>query len=204
MRAVSESRGFGNPLHAAIVVGLVAFCLQMVPSLKDSVFSQTPVPTPTTGPCMYEVLEDGMCTNALFLSEPETVEGIVRHVGRRNPVRWAGCRGVIPCGSTIKLSRDSSAVSVGIIPGSHLVAAGKRLDINRAGQADLASVPGIGKALAERIVQERARRGGFASVQDLRGIRGIGQKKLAIASEWLSVVPAAYPSAFRSCESIEE
>lgn len=42
----------------------------------------------------------------------------------------------------------------------------------------LDALDGVGPALAQRIVQERTRRGGFASVDDLAEVPGIGPKRL--------------------------
>jgi competence protein ComEA len=47
------------------------------------------------------------------------------------------------------------------------------VDVNRAGVDDLQRLPGIGPALAERIVEERRTRP-FSSVDDLERVRGIG------------------------------
>lgn len=49
-----------------------------------------------------------------------------------------------------------------------------RLDLNRASSAELTDLPGIGPALAERIVRFRGERGGFQSVDELQEIPGIG------------------------------
>jgi competence protein ComEA len=49
-----------------------------------------------------------------------------------------------------------------------------RLDINAASAAELALLPGLGPALAERIVQDRSVRGPFASIEALDRVRGIG------------------------------
>lgn len=53
-----------------------------------------------------------------------------------------------------------------------------RLDINRASAADLEALPGIGPALAARIVAHRAAHGPFTSVEDLLAVGGIGPKTL--------------------------
>lgn len=53
---------------------------------------------------------------------------------------------------------------------------GERLDLNRASAAELTLLPGIGPKLAERIVAERTRRGGYAQVDDLQDVHGIGPK----------------------------
>jgi competence ComEA-like helix-hairpin-helix protein len=52
------------------------------------------------------------------------------------------------------------------------------LDVNRATAAELARLPGLGPALAERIVQAREASGAFASVDDLRRVRGVGRARL--------------------------
>jgi competence protein ComEA len=52
--------------------------------------------------------------------------------------------------------------------------AGGLVDINAAGAAELDSLPGIGPALAERIITHREENGPFESVEDLRQVKGIG------------------------------
>ncbi|HZZ80991.1 MAG TPA: ComEA family DNA-binding protein [Gemmataceae bacterium] len=53
-----------------------------------------------------------------------------------------------------------------------------RLDLNIATPAELRLVPGIGDALAQRIVDYRTRQGRIKSVEDLRQVSGIGPKTL--------------------------
>jgi competence protein ComEA len=60
---------------------------------------------------------------------------------------------------------------------------GQRLDVNRASADELTLIPGIGPKLAQRIVDERARRGGFTNLTELRSVRGLGPKI------WLRVEP---------------
>lgn len=56
---------------------------------------------------------------------------------------------------------------------------GGKVDLNTASQAQLEELPGIGPTYAEAIIAERQRRGGFTSVNDLRSVRGIGDKRFA-------------------------
>lgn len=51
---------------------------------------------------------------------------------------------------------------------------GGRLDLNRAGAAELEELPGIGPALSARILEERRARGGFRHVEELLDVQGIG------------------------------
>ena len=48
------------------------------------------------------------------------------------------------------------------------------LDVNLASAAELERLPGVGPALAARIVEARTRDGPFGSVDDLRRVRGVG------------------------------
>ena len=63
----------------------------------------------------------------------------------------------------------------------------KPLDVNRAAAAELAVLPGVGPGLAQRIVEERERRGRFESPEALRYVLGMGPKKLAAIRELVTV-----------------
>jgi competence protein ComEA len=64
-----------------------------------------------------------------------------------------------------------------------------RVDINRASKSELLQIPGIGPQTAEHIVSERESKGGFASVDDLRSIHGIGDATLNKIRPWLTIEP---------------
>ncbi len=53
-----------------------------------------------------------------------------------------------------------------------------RIDINTATKQELISLPGIGEAMAERIIHYREDNGKFTSLNDLVKVKGIGKKKL--------------------------
>jgi competence protein ComEA len=58
-------------------------------------------------------------------------------------------------------------------------ATGGKVNLNTATQAQLEELPGIGPTYAQAILAERQRRGRFTSVNDLRSVRGIGEKRFA-------------------------
>ena len=53
-------------------------------------------------------------------------------------------------------------------------AAGFRINPNTASRAELLQLPGVGPRMADRILEERSRGGGFASIEDLGDVPGIG------------------------------
>jgi competence protein ComEA len=57
--------------------------------------------------------------------------------------------------------------------------ASAKLDLNAATQTQLETLPGIGPSYAQAIIAERQRRGGFKAVNELRSVRGIGEKRFA-------------------------
>lgn len=71
------------------------------------------------------------------------------------------------------------ALSAPATPRGILTLSSARIDVNRASAAELALLPGIGPALAARIVEERERNGPFVSLDDLVRVRGIGPAILA-------------------------
>lgn len=67
------------------------------------------------------------------------------------------------------------------------LAEGERLDPNRASEAELDRLPGVGPTLAGRIVAARDEGGGFGSVAELGRVPGIGPATLARLSPFLEV-----------------
>ncbi len=53
-----------------------------------------------------------------------------------------------------------------------------QININLANAREFENLPGIGPALAQRIVDDREKRGRFRSVEDISRVKGIGAKKM--------------------------
>lgn len=68
---------------------------------------------------------------------------------------------------------------------SRPLAPGELLDPNTAGEEELDRLPGIGPALAARIVAERERGGPFHSLADLERVPGIGPATRARLAPYL-------------------
>ena len=73
----------------------------------------------------------------------------------------------------------ASGVSQSIGQTGSTTSQAKQISLNRASQLELESLPGVGPALAVRMVDWRAANGGFKKKQDLMKVSGIGQKLFA-------------------------
>jgi comEA protein len=72
-----------------------------------------------------------------------------------------------------------------------------KVNINSATAQQLTVLPGVGSKLAARIVDYRAKSGGFKSVSELMNVQGIGEKNLAKIQSYLTVsgeTPKAAPA----------
>jgi len=63
------------------------------------------------------------------------------------------------------------------------------LDLNTASASELDLLPGIGPALAQRIIEYRTKQGGFRTVDELLKVSGIGPKKFEAIRERITVNP---------------
>jgi len=75
------------------------------------------------------------------------------------------------------MKRDEIKIRIGSMAANKLLVFSIPLDLNRVSAEDLCLISGIGESLAQEIIAYRDRRKGFRSVEDLRNVRGIGEKK---------------------------
>ena len=68
------------------------------------------------------------------------------------------------------------------------------VNLNTASAAQLEAIPGVGPAMAERIIQYREKNGSFKKIEDLMNVRGVGEKSF-LKMKALITVTAAKPAA---------
>ena len=76
---------------------------------------------------------------------------------------------------------EAPTITVPAAPATHLV------NLNTATQAELELLPGIGPAMAKRILEYRTQHGKFTSVDQLDAVKGIGAKTMAKLRPLVSV-----------------
>jgi competence protein ComEA len=99
-------------------------------------------------------------------------------VGQRIAVAIVGAPAPAEVGSTGGAVAGSSDPAGGPPP---------LINVNTATATELEELPGIGPTLAQAIVAERERRGGFRSVGELQDVRGIGEGRYADIKDLVSV-----------------
>jgi len=67
--------------------------------------------------------------------------------------------------------------------------ASKPIDLNTATAAQLETLPGIGPATAQRIVEYREKNGAFKKIEELMNVRGIGEKSFLKIKDLITVTP---------------
>jgi len=78
-----------------------------------------------------------------------------------------------------------STVSAASDPAANQVV--ETIHLNQATAEQLQSLPGVGPALSERIVDYRTEHGPFSSVDQLTSVKGVGEAKLAKFKKQLTV-----------------
>ena len=62
-----------------------------------------------------------------------------------------------------------------------------KININIAGTADLVMLPGIGEVTAEKIIDLREKKGKFRNIEQLKEVKGIGDKKFEKIKDYITV-----------------
>lgn len=79
----------------------------------------------------------------------------------------------------LEQSRSSSTKKKLLPPGS--------VNINTANLSELDSLPGVGPAIAQRILDYRAAHGKFHTIEEIKNVRGIGDKTFAKLKDYITV-----------------
>jgi comEA protein len=60
------------------------------------------------------------------------------------------------------------------------------VNVNTASQQELEKIPGIGPELARRLIAYRQTKGQFRDLEDLKDVKGIGEKKAQLIKNYIS------------------
>ena len=82
------------------------------------------------------------------------------------------------------------AYTLGRMRGARLVTLGLGVDLNQAAAEDLEALPGVGPALARRLVDYRRKLGPFQKLEDLEQVKGFGPKLVERLKPHVLVAPS--------------
>lgn len=135
---------------------------------------------PKVGPALAQRIVDWRASHGAFrtLADFDSVPGVGPAL-----LRDAGPHLALASAPAEVSARDSLRTAAPVTDlarsaESRSAAAGAMVDVNHATADELATLPGIGPALARRIVEWRGANGPFATVEDLEKVPGIGPAKL--------------------------
>jgi len=130
----------------------------------------------------------------IFKNPPTLKEAIEKAKGMKEQVLFepGPSSEVLETGTLLNITKESPQevkVKLGRMEARKLFVFSIPLDLNRITVEDLCLIPGIGESLAREIVIHRERRKGFRSVEELRNVKGIGEKKFQSFKSYLTVRP---------------
>lgn len=154
--------------HAGIDSGLAALSAERSGSIMVQVSGDV------AHPGIYCICDKKMTIDAIFMAVPLCAASLVPADGLLSMPLQTGDAVHLKC-----KSRDNRAlISTTSMKTSQLLTLGVSLDLNTMTQADFELLPGIGPALAYRIVEYRQKNGDHLVFDDLLQVDGIGEKKL--------------------------
>ena len=125
-------------------------------------------------PGIYRICDKKMTIDAIFMAVPLCAAPLVSSDDLLSMPIQTGKVIQLVC----KTRENRALVSTSNMKASQLLTLGLPLDLATMSQADFELLPGVGPALAHRIVEFRQKNGDSLAFDDLLQVDGIGEKKL--------------------------
>jgi len=145
--------------------------------------SGDPYETSCAHPVFIEVAGDVRVPRVYTFCRAPAVQEILKRVGKSGfhlPGPNSFKTKTFHSGQKISVRNDGERTTVSVTEMSAYskITLGLPISLNRESEVGLTALPGIGKALARMIVLGRQNRDGFKSLDELKDIKGIGEKLL--------------------------
>lgn len=170
-------------LHQQWVLFFIALLLLGILYFK---FYYHPLPSPPEAiirEIVVEVLGEVRNPGVYLFQNPPTLrEAIERAGGLKETAQFdtASSSEILETGTLLAVEKGKAKeikIKLGRMDADKLLVFSIPLDLNRVSVEDLCLIPGIGESLAQEIIAYRERRKGFRSVEELKNVKGIGEKK---------------------------
>jgi competence protein ComEA len=128
----------------------------------------------------------------IFKNPPALKEAIEKSGGLKVPalIDRVASSEILETGTQVNVlthSPGETKIKLGRMEAHKLLVFSIPLDLNRVTIEDLCLIPGIGESLAREMVTYRERRRGFRSIDELKNVKGIGEKKWKEFKKFLAV-----------------
>ncbi|MCX7667450.1 MAG: ComEA family DNA-binding protein [Atribacterota bacterium] len=163
---------------AVVILGVVFwanFSAQQKLSQKEDIII-VQVDGAVKQPGIYKVKEGTRIFELLEKAGGTTENAVLNDMNLAQPA-YDGQRVFIPSRTENTPSSFSTNLTQ-FLPQSDTSSVAKRVNVNTASKEELISLPGIGEAIAQRIIEYRQTHGPFHKPEDLLEVKGIGPKKL--------------------------
>jgi competence protein ComEA len=164
-------------LLGAALLGLYAWRAQVI-------FPPAPPPPGLLPLAFVEVTGKVAHPGVYSFSEPPTLGDLWQRAG--GPGTAPDQDKKIASGSRVEVT-PAGSYRLAAMSGAKLLTLGLPINLNRACATDLAAVPGLGPALAQRIVTYRQAHGPFKKMDDLAEVSGITPRSLAKLKPYLGL-----------------
>ncbi len=172
-----------------LILSLIGLLLLGVLSLfvirwrpPEPIVIEPPAPTSTPGPVQIYVSGAVLAPGVYELPVDSIAEVAIEAAGGAAPeadLNLVNLAQSLEDGEQIYVPVVGEVPSPAVISEAAEVEAGGVVNINTADQAALETLPGIGPALAERIINYREENGNFESIEALKNVSGIGPATLS-------------------------
>lgn len=186
----------GNQLNGAFFVALFAlFIPAMLFLYREYVRFLPVIPFGEQGQSFNAVEIDGNIGKGIyFLPVGKGLNDLlsILHISSassKTGIHGPAHRELLEDGAKITIFRrdEQLEISMGRMAASTRLALDMPIDLNRAFPEDLILVPGIGEKTAQKIIEERGKRGKFRKLDELMKIKGIKQRRLEKLRPYLFV-----------------
>lgn len=177
--------GRREQLAVLLVVAAILFGL----GYKYALVKKTPADPPPAVVRVNEVVVSELKVHVVGAVESPGVYSLERGSRIEDAISLAGAKpeadlnalnlaAILQDGQRVWVPETAPPAAEGEAAASPGVGAGGKVNINTADARQLEALPGVGPAIAERIIRYREENGPFGMVEDLINVSGIGEKTL--------------------------
>jgi competence protein ComEA len=163
---------------------LLFLALFILGILTFNFYYHSPLPSEeTVKEIVVEVLGEIQKPGIYIFRNPPTIKEVLEKAGEQKETAnfdETPSSEVLETGTLLEVRRESSQeikIKIERMEANKLLVFSIPLDLNRVSIEDLCLVSEIGELLAREIVVYRGKRKGFRSVEELKNVKGIGEKK---------------------------